>query len=97
MIHALSKKWNVKFYFLGFVKGFQDTSLKSILWSDLNTKRVDLDFQSQQVKGNISKNCRKVMRNHLYLWLDLMHDLWQIRPLFTWSKWNMGQILAFLA
>ena len=36
---------------------------------------------------------------HLILWHDviLTHSIWQIRPLFPRSNWNMGEILAFLA
>ena len=31
-------------------------------------------------------------------WCDkLTQRIWQIRPLCPWSKWNMGDILAFLA
>ena len=52
---------------MGFIKGFQDKSLKSIICEVTSIQReyvVVLDFQSQQVKGNVSKNCRKVKFVH---------------------------------
>jgi hypothetical protein len=27
----------------------------------------------------------------------LIHSIWQIQPLYTRSKWNMGEMLPFLA
>ena len=39
----------------------------------------------------------KLFSLNTLIWISLTHSVWQIRPLFTWSKWNMGEILAFLA
>ena len=39
--------------------------------------------------GLFARNCSKIM------W-PVTHRIWQIRPLCPRSKWNMGEILAFL-
>ena len=50
------------------------------------------------------KIARKQKHKYFFDWhksafrfLLLTNSIWQIRPLFTRSKWNMGEILAFLA
>ena len=89
-------------YILGYVKYFWLGKVQIFWEGNKNLAHLPLFFEITKLSQIISGRWAKFLQPSQNVWTPicqfiLTHSIWQIRPLFSRSKWNKGEILAFLA